>query len=124
LLVLLGGCAAGGLRQAETDSTIHTGAVNSAAGPLDAPQLSDQATIRNAVSAADLKAAGAAPLAWANAETGSRGAISGLVEQKQGEQLCRSFTTSRESFDGVALYAGRACMIAPGTWRMESFDAL
>jgi hypothetical protein len=125
LLAVLGGCAAGGLgRHAETDSSVLTGSVNPAGGSADAPQLSDQATIRNAVSAADVKAAGAVPLAWANADTGSRGAISGLVEQRQGERLCRSFTTSRESFDGVALYAGRACMVAPGAWRMEAFDAL
>ena len=63
------------------------------------------------------------PLPWANADTGSRGAISSLVEEKAAGVLCRRFTTSRESFDGVALYNGQACMVAPGVWRMERFAA-
>lgn len=126
LMTFLAGCAAGGfsLKQAEVDPTIITGSVAPSSEPIEAPQLSDQATIRNAVSAADMAAASHAPLAWANAETGSRGTISGLVEQQEDGRLCRSFTTSRESFDGVSLYTGTACMVAPGAWRMETFGAL
>ncbi|MBX3570182.1 MAG: hypothetical protein KF914_19120 [Rhizobiaceae bacterium] len=123
---MLAGCAAGGfsLKQAEVDPTILTGAVPPSTDPVEAPQLSDQATIRNAVSAADVESVGFAPLAWANAETGSRGTISRLVERRQDGRLCRSFTTSRESFDGVSLYSGKACMVATGAWRMEKFGAL
>ena len=58
---------------------------------------------------------------WANADTGSRGAIDSLVEEKRNDMLCRRFTTSRESFDGVAVYKGQACMVAPGTWQMQEF---
>ncbi|MBL0967107.1 MAG: M20/M25/M40 family metallo-hydrolase, partial [Blastomonas sp.] len=41
----------------------------------------------------------------ANADTGSRGAIQALAEVRQGKDLCRTFTASRERFDGVALDA-------------------
>ena len=33
-----------------------------------------------------------------------------LEKQGQTAQLCRQFTASRESFDGVALFEGEACM--------------
>ncbi len=48
---------------------------------------------------------------WANPQTGARGAISNLVEAKEGRSLCRSFTTSRERFDGVGVYKGEVCMV-------------
>lgn len=124
---LLGGCAAGGfsLDKAETDPTILTGAVGDT-GPVavDLDQLSDETTVRNAVSSADIELMKGAPIPWANAQTGARGAISSLVEEKISGRLCRRFTTSRERFDGVALYKGEACMVAPGAWRMQDFSAL
>lgn len=124
---LLGGCVAGdyGLDKAETDKTIITGSV-SPAGTVapDPEQLSDEATIRNAVSAADVELQAGTPVPWANAETGSRGAINSLVEERRPDGLCRRFTTSRERFDGVALYKGEACMVAPGAWQMKGFSAL
>ena len=70
--------------------------------------MSDEATIRNAVSSADVAADRQRQIAWANADTGSRGAISALVESKEERHLCRKFTTTRESFDGVALYRGQS----------------
>jgi hypothetical protein len=123
LFIALSGCAAGGfgLSEANVDPTITTGDVGKDASS-NPDQRSDEATIRNAVSAADIELLKAgAPLPWANADTGSRGAINSLVEEKRGEQLCRSFTTSRESFDGVSLYKGQACMVAPGAWQMQEF---
>jgi hypothetical protein len=125
LPVLLAGCVAGnlGLKEAGIDPTILTGAVDPTGDPDDGPQLSDQATIRNAVSAADVATVGATPLSWANAETGSRGTISGLVERMENGRLCRSFRTSREAYDGVSLHSGEACMVGPGAWRMERFGA-
>jgi hypothetical protein len=122
----LGGCAAGGfnLSKADVDPTILTGAVGDAAPGTTSPeQLSDEATIRDAVSSADVESLKGAPIPWANADTGARGAISSVVEDKSAGVLCRRFITSRESFDGVALYNGQACMVAPGTWRMERFGA-
>jgi hypothetical protein len=120
-------CASGGfsLKKAEIDQTILTGDVSQRSVPIADPErLSDEATIRNAVSSADIDGLGGVPLPWANAGTGSRGAITALAEHKDKGPLCRRFTTSRESFDGVSLYQGEVCMVAPGAWRMESFKAL
>ena len=106
-------CASGGfsLEKAEVDQTILTGDVSESGAPIADPErLSDEATIRNAVSSADIEGLGGAPLPWANAGTGSRGAITALAEHKDKGALCRRFTTSRESFDGVALYQGEVCM--------------
>jgi hypothetical protein len=123
LLTILSGCAAGGfgLGKAEVDPSITTGDVG-AVVPANPQQRSDEATIRNAVSSADIELLKTgAPLPWANADTGSRGAIDSLIEEKRNDTLCRRFTTSRESFDGVAVYQGSACMVAPGTWQMQEF---
>ncbi|MGO4839694.1 RT0821/Lpp0805 family surface protein, partial [Rhizobiaceae sp. 2RAB30] len=84
-------------------------------------QTSDQVTIRNAVSSADLDALGATGLAWANTDTGSRGAITQLTQYDRKGLLCRKFKASRESFDGVRLYAGDACRAGDGSWRMLEF---
>lgn len=112
------------LEDMETDKTILTGAVGEGAPSASGDQLSDEATIRNAVSAADIEVMDGTPLPWANAGTGSRGAINALAEVRKGNDLCRSFTASRERFDGVAMYRGQACMIARGAWRMEEFRPL
>lgn len=124
-LVLLGGCAAGGfsLEKASVDPSLITGTVPAQAeAAADPERRSDEATIRNAVSSADLETLGSAPVQWANAVTGSRGAINNLVEHRQNGALCRKFTASRESFDGVGLYTGEVCMAAPGAWRMLAFQ--
>ena len=126
-LSFLAGCAAGGfsLDKAEADPTILTGAVgDTSPAVVDVDQLSDETTVRNAVSSADIELMKGAPIPWANAETGARGAISSLVEERVAGRLCRRFTTSRERFDGVALYRGEACMVAPGAWQLKDFSAL
>ncbi len=124
-LLALGGCGAGGfsLAKADVDRSVVTSAVSPAAAPGDANLAADQATIRNAVSSADVETLAGKELAWANPETGSRGAIVKLAEDKAGGRLCRRFTTTRESFDGVALFVGEACMAGYGAWRLESFSA-
>jgi len=122
--LLLGACSStvDSLGVSGVDTASVTGAANLA--PQEPEKLSDQATIRDAVSSADLEVAGGNPLAWANAETGSRGAITALNERRAGGKLCRSFTTSRESYDGVAMYAGEACQTERGPWRMLNFKPL
>ncbi|MBS3648277.1 hypothetical protein KEU06_06510 [Pseudaminobacter sp. 19-2017] len=124
--LLLSGCAGGfSLKQAEADPTILTGSVASpAAVAADPSQRSDEMTIRNAVSSADVESLEGSQIPWANAETGSRGTINSLVEEKGPGTVCRRFTTSRESFDGVALFEGQACMVGPGAWRLEKFGAV
>lgn len=109
--------------KAEVDDLTQTGATPAADQQADPTRLSDETTIRNAVSSADPEAQ-MQPLAWANADTGSRGAISNMIEKQDGGTLCREFTASRESFDGVALYSGNACKTDRGAWYMRSFKPL
>lgn len=121
------GCGAGGfsLEKAEVDQSILTSTVPATAARRDTVTASDETTIRNAVSSSDIATARGKPLPWANADTGSRGVITAMAERKQEDGLlCRSFTTSRESFDGVALYTGDVCTAGAGVWRMVAFTAL
>lgn len=123
-MLVLGGCGAGGfsLEQADIDKSVVTSSVEADPSPDDAGLAADQATVRDAVSSADVEALAGRELAWANSGTGSRGTITGLRQDKSDGRLCRSFSTTRESFDGVALFKGRACL-AGGAWRMETFSA-
>lgn len=110
------------LSKVETDSSILTSSVDASYEALKTSQtISDQATIRNAVSSANLEELRGKPLAWANAETRSRGTISDVVETRKKDVLCRRFRTSRESFDGVAIYSGEACLGRDGVWYMRAF---
>jgi hypothetical protein len=121
----LSGCGAGGfsLEKAEVDRTLYTSSAPASARTFDAERFSDEATIRNAVTSADLETLGGAALPWANAGTGARGQISGIAEQKAPGSVCRRFSATRESFDGVAMFRGEACMVgATGAWRMQTFD--
>jgi surface antigen len=122
---LLSGCAMTGnsLDKTAADPSLVTNSVpqTPAANP---DQISDEATIRNAVSSANLGALGPKPLSWANQDTGSVGSVSEIAEAKENGQLCRRFKTSRESFEGIALFAGKACLEDSGQWAMSSFGAL
>jgi len=123
---LLSACGSGGfsLRKAEVDRTFYTGNVSAPRTTGEAERLSDEATIRNAVTSADIETLNGAPLSWANAETGARGQVTGIAELKGKGTLCRSFSATRESFDGVGMFKGEACMVASGAWRLQSFEAL
>lgn len=133
--LLLSACASGNiLEKAEVDKSLVTGSVAAAPRTPAQPQAnpfpgtsqqaaSDEMTIRNAVSSANLKAIGGKGISWANPATGSSGEISAVTEYKQDDILCRRFTTSRQSFDGVALYRGDACLDSTGAWQMMSFKA-
>jgi hypothetical protein len=122
----LSACGSGGFDMSETDidQSSVTGALPTSGNTPDAVRAADETTIRNAVSSADPEQARLHPLAWANSDTGSRGAISSLMERQDEGLLCRKFTASRESFDGVALYAGDACKGERGTWFMRTFKPL
>lgn len=122
----LAGCGAGGfsLDNADVDPSLVTSSVPAASAAGDGGIEADQATIRNAVSSADVEEAAGRAIAWANADTGARGTITSLVQARRSGRLCRRFAGSREGFDGVAMFEGETCMVAPGAWRMESFRAL
>jgi surface antigen len=128
--LLLSACGSSNiLAKAEVDRSLVTGsvsAVGTAPVPPDpsSPQAaSDEVTIRNAVSSANLKALDGKGISWANPATGSSGEISAVTEYRQEDSLCRRFTTSRQSFDGVALYHGDACLDGTGAWQMMNFQA-
>jgi len=97
-------CGTGGfsLEKAEVDRSIVTSSAP-AATPADADSASDQTTIGNAVSSADIEQLGGQDVPWANAGTGSSGSITELAELKDAGRTCRRFTASRESFDGVEI---------------------
>ncbi len=123
----LSACGAGGfkLSKVDADRSIVTSSVPaSEGGQPDRTRVSDETTIRNAVSSASVQEVAARPLAWTNAETESRGAITALRETRENGRICRSFMASRESYDGVQLYSGEACAAGDGLWLMRSFRAL
>lgn len=126
-IVLLGLLTAGcttsmlGLGGKDVDQGLVTSTVAPTQSAQDPETQSDALTVRNAISSADLSALDNSPLAWANADTGSRGAINSVTEDSKEGVVCRKFTTTRERFDGIALYEGRACMVAPGMWQMTAF---
>ncbi|PTE09551.1 RT0821/Lpp0805 family surface protein [Mesorhizobium helmanticense] len=122
----LAACGGGGfsLEQAEVDRTILTSSTSANASLVDQDRASDQTTIGNAVSSADIEQLSGQAVPWANADTGSRGSITELAESRDKGQTCRRFTASRESFDGVALFKGEVCLAGAGAWRMQDFKAL
>lgn len=105
------------LDAAAPDRTAVTGSI-----PPRAPsELSDEATVRNAVSSAIVEEVGEDGIGWANVGTGSRGTIRDVSERKETGRLCRSFVTTLESFDGVHLYSGEACLDNGAQWAMHRF---
>jgi hypothetical protein len=61
-------------------------------------------------------------IGWANAGTGSRGAIRQIDERQETSRLCRRFLATRESYQGVHLYRGETCLGAARIWTMTAFD--
>lgn len=91
---------------------------------MDHEKLSDKATIRNAVSSANIEELHAGSLPWANIDTGSRGAITDISEFSEAQIRCRKFTVSIESYEGVALHRGTACLVSSGEWKMIEFASI
>lgn len=119
--ILLSGCvvSGGGLEDAADGTVTNSVPQTLPAAPLD---QSDQNTVRNAVSAADINHADTQAMAWANADTGASGVISDIQERRAGDTICRQFRTSRQRFDGVALYDGEACTKGHGEWTLTRFS--
>lgn len=125
--LMLASCAGGmKLSKLDADPSLVTNSVPPSANlPTDPQTVSDQTTIQNAVSSANLEQLQGGALAWANIATDSRGSIFDIVEVKRSSQLCRSFKSSRESFEGVSLYSGETCTASGGTaWYMRIFKLL
>lgn len=116
----LAGCTTGGMDLFDSapkiDRTLSTATVPN----RTTESVSDEKTVLNAVSSADLAKLGSAPLPWANTSTGSAGVVSEISEVSLNNQICRQFLTTRHSYEGIARMRGSACLI--GTeWTMASF---
>jgi len=113
------------MRQAEVDVTLLTGDIKApGSSRTDAGRASDETTVRNAVSSADIELLPREGLRWANPRTGARGSITGLTQSTRDGRLCRGFVTTHENYDGVRLFRGEVCMLSAGIWRMQEFQAL
>lgn len=129
MAVTLAGCGTYGfsIEDAVPDRSILTGSITPGSiaqqdgVEVDSFAASDEETIRNAVSSAIVEQVNDGGVGWANASTGSRGAINQIVEKREGPRICRRFTASRESFDGVHLYRGEACLGSGRVWTMTAF---
>lgn len=114
------GCFGGGmdLFGSDVDRSIST---NTVAKKNTAEGRSDELTVQNAVSSADLSRSGN-PVPWANATTGSAGVVTAIQEQKSNGVVCRNFSTTRHSYEGIAYFSGKTCTAGSGQWQLMSFD--
>jgi hypothetical protein len=103
----------------KVDSSLSTASVPNQNNPST---LSDDTTVRNAVTSADLMKLANSPLPWANAATGSAGVVTAIQEDRTTGFVCRNFATTRHSYQGVASYAGQACLSETGEWLLTRFD--
>lgn len=103
----------------KVDATVKTNSV----APQGRDRVSDEVTVRNAVSSADLARNAGNPIPWANSASGSAGVISGIAEKRDAAgRLCRDFVTTRHSYQGIARFSGRTCATDGGEWLLLSFD--
>jgi len=104
-------------------SKVDTAVKTSSVGTEAKGRVSDETTIRNAVSSADLARNAGNPIPWANSASGSAGVISRIAEKRdEMGRLCRDFVTTRHSYQGIANFRGRACDGDGGEWTLLSFD--
>jgi hypothetical protein len=108
------------LSDSKVDRSVATGTVPQM--PPSTDTLSDEMTVRNAVTSADVEKIGAQPLPWANASTGSAGVIETIVENNESGQVCRQFRTTRHSYAGIAKFLGKTCLVGGGNWQLLSFQ--
>jgi len=117
----LSGCMSAGLDLADTaavDKSVSTGSLPAA---VNRDSLSDEVTVRNAVSSADVARTEGNPIPWANSSSGSAGVISSIEEDRSNGQICRRFTTTRHSYQGIAKFDGNTCLLGNGEWYLTSF---
>lgn len=106
------------LFETKADSSVTTNSIQQA---KSSEATSDEVTVRNAVTSADLSKLSGAALPWANASTGSAGVVSSITENHANGVVCRSFVTTRHAYDGIANYSGDACMNNGGDWQLMRF---
>jgi len=121
-MTALTGCMGNGLEleaSARIDPNLTTSSVPSQT--VENVQ-SDDLTVGNAVSSADLSKLGSSSIPWANSSTGSAGVISTITETNSNGMLCRQFTTSRHAYSGIANYSGMTCLLSNGQWKVARFE--
>ncbi|NMG38860.1 hypothetical protein GRZ55_06335 [Chelativorans sp. ZYF759] len=126
VMLACAGCSARGitLDTIAQDRSIITGSTGTQARP-DEQVVADEATVRNAVTSADLESLPVGGmLAWNNSRTGSRGRVTEIEEYRESGRPCRRFQTTRESFDGISLYSGEACLLSGSEWTLLYFRPL
>lgn len=110
----------------KVDRSLSTGTIPTtaaSAGASAGATMSDEVTVKNAVTSADLSKVGATnTVPWANSATGSAGVVSSIREDESEGQVCRAFQTTRHSYDGIAMFNGQACRAGSGDWMLTAFN--
>lgn len=101
------------------DSTITTGSVSNRPNTAS---MSDDMTVRNAVSSADLSRMNNVALPWANTATGSAGVVNKIEEVSARGVTCRNFETTRHAYNGIANFEGQTCRVGTGEWLITKFS--
>nr|WP_244624836.1 RT0821/Lpp0805 family surface protein [Rhizobium daejeonense] len=105
-----------------SDSVDRSISTNTVATKRNTSSTSDELTVQNAVSSADLDKNAGNPLPWANAATGSAGVVTAIQEERDNGIVCRNFSTTRHSYEGIAYFAGKTCTTGSGQWQLMRFD--
>lgn len=122
LVAPLCGCMGSGFGLTSADVVDAGLSTSSTNQPKSQETVSDEMTVRNAVSSADLNKLKDSPLPWANTDTGSAGVVTAINQSQLGSLVCRDFTTTSHSFSGIAKYSGKACLGGNGEWQILSFE--
>ncbi|WP_377292837.1 RT0821/Lpp0805 family surface protein [Rhizobium sp. SG2393] len=110
------GTAGDVLKMDNVDRNLTTSSV-----PAALDETTDEAAVRNAVSAADLESLGQTAIPWANTRSGSAGVISAVRENSDSGLTCRTFVTTRHSYEGIARFEGSACKVSDDRWNLVKF---
>jgi len=120
--LLASGCGGGfSLDRFGADRSLTTGSVGAASARADS-RVSDEAAITATITAWMPGMTPPDTVPWVNSNTGSTGAISRIADVMDRGRQCRDFKVSRESFDGVGFYRGRACSAGTGAWKVETLE--
>ncbi|WP_367715517.1 RT0821/Lpp0805 family surface protein [Nitratireductor sp. GISD-1A_MAKvit] len=123
---LLAGCSVSALDLEGAGADIDRYAVTGSISPVmeTSPALTlpagTDAMLHAMVAEMGAELDGALPLSWADEENGVRGVISHIYD----DGTCRSFVTTRESFDGISLYRGTACPSPEFGLQIQAFEAV
>ncbi|MBP2547756.1 hypothetical protein J2858_000649 [Neorhizobium galegae] len=122
LSTTMSGCTSGAFDLFDSSAKVDRSLSTSTIPKRSQEAVSDEVTVRNAVTSADLSKVSGAALPWANTATGSAGVVSGIREANVAGVVCRGFVTTRHSYEGIAKFTGQACMANSGDWMLTSFE--